>query len=341
MTLSADLGPCPAAGILVGADNITLNLNGHRVFGAGTAQDGQYAGVLIAGHSGVTVTGGRVEHFSAGVAIVNSSHTTVKNMTVRDNVGSYDQLAFADGIVLFYASNNTIVANTVVANGVFDNIGVFGHFSDHNLVQNNTVTDSVGIDFEHGGIGINISFNAFSDVGLPDRGSSLVGNQLIGNTVLRAYANGMSNRGFTQGQIIGNTSDYNGVGDATSGFGLGVLGLANSTPHFQDLVQSNTVHGNPQCGIEVGGFGSRVISNTATGNGAGPFCTVDLQDDSTANPPCANVWHGNTYIVAGGSCVTFGGHQVAVPPAVAGGTAGVVRPAPSRGVLPRVEGGFA
>ncbi|MDQ6613741.1 MAG: hypothetical protein M3083_03035 [Actinomycetota bacterium] len=77
-TLTADLGPCPRSGIIVGADHVTLNLNGHRVFGSGTAQNGQYAGIMISGHTGVTVTGGQVDHFSAAVVIVNSTDTTVK-----------------------------------------------------------------------------------------------------------------------------------------------------------------------------------------------------------------------------------------------------------------------
>jgi len=32
-TLTADVGPCPRHGLIVRADNVVVDLNGHRVFG--------------------------------------------------------------------------------------------------------------------------------------------------------------------------------------------------------------------------------------------------------------------------------------------------------------------
>ncbi|MDQ6613742.1 MAG: hypothetical protein M3083_03040 [Actinomycetota bacterium] len=232
-------------------------------------------------------------------------------MTVQDNVGSYDQLAFGDGIVLLYSPYNTITGNKVTRNGIFENIGVLGHLSDHNLIQANTVTDSAGLQQGQQAIGINIFYSAFIDILLPDRGASQVGNQNIGNTVLRAYANGLSDRAFTQGQIIGNTVENSGVGDPGNGVGVGVLPLGASTLQFNDLVEHNLVLNNADCGIQTAGIGSRFISNTATGN-AFYGCT-DFAGGG--NPPCPSLWLGNTYGTADGTCVTNGGHQVTPSPA--------------------------
>ncbi len=90
----------------------------------------------------------------------------------------------------------------MIHNGMCDNIAVFGRLSDSNLVQSNTVTDSAGMDEQVDAVGPDIHFNAFIDISnpaLPDRGAPLVANQVIGNTVLRAYANGISNRSSSLG----------------------------------------------------------------------------------------------------------------------------------------------
>ena len=321
-TLHADIGPCPEGGVFVAANNVTLNLNGHRIFGAPTAQNGEYAGIMVSGHTGVTITGGHVDGFSAGVAVLNSTGTTVSHMDVHDNTGSFDLNAFGDGVVLFYSSSSTISGNHIHHNGPYDNLAMLGNFSNNNVFRDNTLGDSIGIEQTLGGIGENANFNAFADPNLPDRGASQVGNQFIDNVVLRGYANGISNRADIQGEIIGNTSDQNGLGDPGNGIGIGVLKLTISTPLLQELVEQNTTDDNTLVGIQATGFnfgtGSQFIDNTALGNG------FDLEDGGTP-PNCFNTWFGNTYNTAS-PCAAIGGHQVPSPPA-----------APSLTPLPRAQ----
>jgi parallel beta-helix repeat protein len=73
-TLDSDLVNCPNHGIVIGADNITLDLNGHLVDGDGTPAAGCDPqkepcdfGVFNDGHSGVTVMHGSVREFGVGV----------------------------------------------------------------------------------------------------------------------------------------------------------------------------------------------------------------------------------------------------------------------------------
>jgi parallel beta-helix repeat protein len=73
-TLDSDLVNCPNHGIVIGADGITLDLNGHLVDGDGTPAadcDNQKepcdAGLLNDGRDGVTVRGGSVREFAVGV----------------------------------------------------------------------------------------------------------------------------------------------------------------------------------------------------------------------------------------------------------------------------------
>jgi hypothetical protein len=79
-TLHHDLVDCPNNGILIGADNITLNLNGHLVDGDGTEFGGCDpnaevcdSGLVDDGHNGVTVKHGRVREFGVGVLFGTSS----------------------------------------------------------------------------------------------------------------------------------------------------------------------------------------------------------------------------------------------------------------------------
>ena len=60
--LRADLTNCPADGLVIGADGITLDLGRRTIDGAGTG-----AGIRLAGHRNVTIKGGTVREFATGV----------------------------------------------------------------------------------------------------------------------------------------------------------------------------------------------------------------------------------------------------------------------------------
>src|SRR6058998_20253 len=67
--LTTDIGPCPGVGIIVAADNVVLNLNGHTVAGnpqlRGNGPDDQ--GVLLRQVRGSTVMNGTIQGFDGGV----------------------------------------------------------------------------------------------------------------------------------------------------------------------------------------------------------------------------------------------------------------------------------
>ena len=65
--LGRNLHNCRGDGLVVRANNITINLNGHTVDGIGRRST---AGVRIAGYHGVTVTGGVVRQLGKGIWLV-------------------------------------------------------------------------------------------------------------------------------------------------------------------------------------------------------------------------------------------------------------------------------
>src|SRR5215213_1855095 len=76
-TLHADLTNCQSNGIVIGADDVTLDLNGHTIDGDGTPDstcDPSTGfcdlGVVVEGHSGVVVKNGLVRQFLAGLVMI-------------------------------------------------------------------------------------------------------------------------------------------------------------------------------------------------------------------------------------------------------------------------------
>jgi parallel beta-helix repeat protein len=88
-TLDGDLTKCTGPGIRIGADDITLDLNGHTITGKGKG-----VGVNnTAGYDGVTIEDGSIHNFMESVAIVGASDNHLRGLSLSDNrhVGIYVQ----------------------------------------------------------------------------------------------------------------------------------------------------------------------------------------------------------------------------------------------------------
>lgn len=325
--LARDLGPCAGDGIVVGADGITVDLNGHRVLG--TPGPGDNVGIRLRGRSGVVVRGGTVTGFGAGVAVMGGSHNIVTGITSQDNVGLIDGSGdFGDGVAIFNSSDNVLRANTVRRNGPFDGIGVFGRSSTGNQIVRNMVERNNIARFAS-----NIQLFLGLDDGI-NLGSGLEGGShtsVIGNTIRHNAFDGIdgcSDRGnpciTTDDVIVGNLVQANGFGDPLnpdpfdSGDGIHIVGItppgnsfSDFFPSTRELVANNSVLDNAGDGIGVGSSDNKILNNRALGNGASmPDFFFDLQDISLNNDCDANSWFGNTFSTADPTCVTAGGHQV-------------------------------
>jgi nitrous oxidase accessory protein NosD len=91
-TLDSDLIDCPNNGVLIGADDITLDLNGHVIDGDGTPAAGcdpdtEFcdAGVVNDGHDGVTVMHGSVREFEDGMLILRTRQNRVLGVSSSTN----------------------------------------------------------------------------------------------------------------------------------------------------------------------------------------------------------------------------------------------------------------
>ena len=129
LTLDHDL-TCPGNGLIVGADGITINLNGHTITGPGSG-----VGISVPNRTGVVIVGGTVKNFLAGIQLVNSTAIVVKENRFTGN---------QDAVFLVGTSGSTIKENTAWQNS---RVGVMLRpsgirNSTQNLVAENTLTDN-------------------------------------------------------------------------------------------------------------------------------------------------------------------------------------------------------
>lgn len=304
--LRSDVGPCIGDGLVVGADNIRLDLNGKRVFGFPGPSGGTAAGIRLTDRTGVIVHSGTVSDFDAGIALYGGRRNVLTNLTIRDNIGpdTVFNTELGDGIVMFDSAENRIQSNLVSRNGVFDGIGVLGNGSNGNLIVNNTVEGTLGPS-DHGPAGQGIIINAFLD--LPATGNPITRNDVIANVIRDNGSAGISNVNNVDSTIRANLVEANGRRNE-SGNGIGIqYGPFARETRTRNLVRDNTVRGNGEHGIEVVSNENRIIANTSVDNNTKGPGFRDLVDRAFN---CGdNVWLRNTWGSAGfhPECVTVGG----------------------------------
>lgn len=133
-TLTADL-TFDGSGIVIGADNIVLDLGGHTITGPGKGPwiwpDPALSsvGIQLTDRKGITIRNGHVMGFATGVLIAKSEGVVVQNITTSLN--HY-------GIYLWNSNNNTLMGNDITSN-------VYGlHLmgSSENRIRKNHVFDN-------------------------------------------------------------------------------------------------------------------------------------------------------------------------------------------------------
>jgi large repetitive protein len=167
--LDSDLVNCPSNGIAIGADNITLDLNGYTIDGDGELKDDCAEdeicdiGVLNDGHSGVTIEGGSVREFAAGVIVFGASQNSLRHLSVSRN--AFPGAVIADSPRARF-EHSVLAANGLAGIYVFESPRV--QFEHNAVVANGLDTDQAGVDLfasPHSRIAHN-SISANGDIGV-------------------------------------------------------------------------------------------------------------------------------------------------------------------------------
>jgi parallel beta-helix repeat protein len=162
-TLHHDLIDCPNNAIVIGADGVNLDLNGHLIDGDETSTKNTCdCAVFNDGHDGVTVRDGSVREFDGGVGVLGARHARVLGVSASRNEfdgiavletarsvvrGSSGSLNRGAGLGLFGDSHVRILHNSFRHNGD-EGIGV--HDSTQNLIKGNLLSrnKNLGIALE-------------------------------------------------------------------------------------------------------------------------------------------------------------------------------------------------
>jgi large repetitive protein len=148
-TLHHDLIDCPNNGIVIGADDVTLDLNGHLVDGDGTENSGCDpntavcdTGLVDDGHDGVTVKHGRVREFAVGVLFGKSTPGRVRHNRVLGVSSAGNQF---NGLGIFSSARSLVRNSSGSGSGAPGEDGVNGMFladSHHVRVLDNSFQDN-------------------------------------------------------------------------------------------------------------------------------------------------------------------------------------------------------
>jgi parallel beta-helix repeat protein len=240
-TLDSDLIDCPGDGLIIGADNITLDLNGHTIDGtaaddsAGVRDTGpgvDASGNVLPGYEGVKVEDGAIRGFTYGISGDHAS-MSLRRLTVADNTDV--------GVALYGTSKETELLDSDVAHNATYGIQVLYSTKGHRI-ENNRITDNGNASRQHPGAGLQFDY-AISDV--------VKGNRVSGN------ATGISTYTAYGIAITGNQVSGNGLG----------IRLWDTHP---GTVTHNEVRANLGDGIEGGHglYNTLVEDNTVRSNGA-------------------------------------------------------------------------
>jgi parallel beta-helix repeat protein len=203
LRLNHDLS-CTGDGLIVGADGITINLNGHTIAGSGSG-----VGVTLRARHNVVVQGGTITDFVTGIFVSGSSGVVVKENRFTRN---------REAVFLIASSGNVVKENIAWQNqlrGIMIRPNASGVISTQNLVIENTLTANPSgiLLFAQPGNILKENMIAESTVaGIDLTGGGASGNQIKEN-ILTANAAGIKfGPGWIENRVIENTLQLNTCG---------------------------------------------------------------------------------------------------------------------------------
>lgn len=307
ITLTNNVGPCPADGLVVGANNITINLNGHKVYGVPTPQVTLTYDVQVRANGQDLVnqqeTAGVAYTATTGVGIrvgdpVTGASTSVSggytNVTIQ---GPGEITAFDAGVTLEGGGGHTVTGVNIhdnfsdaQATAVLYGDGVAVNGSDGNTISNNSITGN----------------GPFSGVGMFGDADN---NSITGNTISDNAR--FADRSPLHHGAVGFTQETDGVrvefdcdNNVISGNTVtenGLDGIALFARTLNNTVSDNNVSDNgydaplAQGAPQRLGDGIRLFNGNAAGTVLGPKDTL-VEDNSVFNNAANGIIVGNNSV---------------------------------------------
>jgi parallel beta-helix repeat protein len=237
ITLANSLSNCHGNGLVIGANNLTIDLAGHSISGVNTRGT---EGIADDGHPGAHIQNGTIQRFFLnGVGLRGAPHSVVSNMTIQ-GIGAGNVEGDASAGVLVKNSAGTSVANNKISNNVvsFQSDGVDVLSSPGTTVRGNVLAAN--------------SWDGMVVLFSPD--SIVSANTVQGNKNQGLELNGNSDRSVVSGNFAGN--------NAVNGLTIGASSKVR--------IEGNFLKGNGENGLFFFDLnGSVVRNNQAGGNAVG------------------------------------------------------------------------
>jgi parallel beta-helix repeat protein len=319
VTVANDLINCPRHGLVIGAANITLDLNGHTIDGDGTlfdpcpvdepcnsgiANSGLRNGLPIngSGFPGVTVKNGLVREFAEGGVYITGTHDNVVH-GVRTSTSAFEsggvhfrdcthcviEDSTADNFSIGFAierSNDVRVSGNQVHDNEFGGIGVFMSRAvtiAGNVVHDTANGDGIVVFHESSGnvVRANVAYRNLGGIGVADESDN---TRVIGNIVHDNQFVGVYVVGGTRNAVAGNAIYGNGDGSE------GGIHVVNDPAATDTVVSGNATKGNRGDGILVDKGSQRTLID---GNGADSNTDDGIDVDSAATTIRRNTANNN------------------------------------------------
>ncbi len=242
VVLGNNLEDCPAAGLVVAANGITIDLNGHRI-SAATASASPGIDNLV-GSTDVTIKNGTIDNFDTGVAAWG-----VRNV-VQDLIVTR---AINHGIFLTLADDTVVRRNVILRSGTAiqadNSTGVT--ISQNTGVRN--TGDGIALDTtDASSIASNRLFGNNFGISLLDASNN---NSISGNHASANRIDGIFLQASTGNSLSRNTTSGNDV-----------IGIRLNTGATGNTLIKNTTTANTQSGIVVQGGPNTLRENNASSN---------------------------------------------------------------------------
>lgn len=264
VTLTNDLINCPGDGVVIGAANLTIDLNGHTVAGVGS--DAAGTGILSEGYTATTVEGGTVQDFRWGIQL-RGGDNTLRDLDVTGNR--------SEGIQVIDAEGHSVIERNLVSGNASGGLLVV---SDSNQIRSN---DFLG----NGGAAIVVSDSTANVIernriirNRPSPGSFVGAIRLIRTSATLITRNLITESSFGIDVVDSGNGTRIEKNDVPSNqVGLRVIDSGGT------LISKNLVNSNLYSGIAVVDAPALIVKNTANRNGSDGIVVSDERDTVTKN----------------------------------------------------------
>ncbi len=285
--LDSDLTCLAGSGLIIGANGVTVNLNGHTITGDPSVP-ASYGIDNTAGFDNIVIKGGTIVGFEQGIRAVGTDNFSVKDMSFTGQTSSH--------AIDVLDSEDVSIKNSVFALPAWS-------FGGPEAVRLESVdgADVKNVEVTGGFIGVNFACGVCDGTELPTTGKvknssfeeNFIGVEIANSTDAYVKSNLIEKAAYAGIEIdfvsnVGTKISHNEIFDSGGFVGYGIV-VSEPTTGLE--ISKNNIHDNAADGAKLDDVDdSKIAKNTVTDNGAHG---IALASDSTGNDIEKNTTLGN------------------------------------------------